>query len=266
MVSFKFQLFQNTLRTNKINKLKFDGLDFNDFRKMASDQSLSRHEKVGFPDHYREGKERPIFNDIKSKLQTLLVPKSIVMEIGPGCSELPLMLSDLCIENESSLIYIDSLEMLDHLPSGSHITKFDGTFQEVFPLHLEKYDQRINTIICYSVAQYVFAESNIWKFLDSCLSLLVEGGELLLGDIPNISMRKRFLASASGRRFHQNFTSDDSEPLINFNSIEPDLIDDGVVFGLLLRARLQGFHAWVLPQGADLPMGNRREDILIRRP
>jgi hypothetical protein len=38
------------------------------------------------------------------------------------------------------------------------------------------------------------------------------------------------------------------------------------VLALLARARAQGFHAWVLPQDAALPMGNRREDVLIRKP
>ena len=46
----------------------------------------------------------------------------------------------------------------------------------------------------------------------------------------------------------------------------PDQIDDGIVLALLARARAHGFHAWVLPQAAALPMASRREDVLIRRP
>ena len=44
------------------------------------------------------------------------------------------------------------------------------------------------------------------------------------------------------------------------------VITPGMVLALLARARAQGFHAWALPQAAELPMANRREDILIRRP
>lgn len=43
-------------------------------------------------------------------------------------------------------------------------------------------------------------------------------------------------------------------------------MDDTVVLSILSRARAQGFHAWVVPQGEGLPMANRREDILIRKP
>jgi hypothetical protein len=56
------------------------------------------------------------------------------------------------------------------------------------------------------------------------------------------------------------------QPDVVYNKIEHDLIDDAVVFALLQRARAQGFDAYVVPQTPDLPMANRREDILITRP
>jgi hypothetical protein len=34
----------------------------------------------------------------------------------------------------------------------------------------------------------------------------------------------------------------------------------------MMRARNQGFEAYLLPQGDGLPMANRREDILITKP
>jgi len=40
---------------------------------------------------------------------------------------------------------------------------------------------------------YVFAESNLWEFLDGSLELLSRGDQMLMGDIPNIS-RLIFLA------------------------------------------------------------------------
>ena len=42
---------------------------FEDFKQLASDASLSKYEKIGFPDSYRAGKEEAIFTDIISKLQ-----------------------------------------------------------------------------------------------------------------------------------------------------------------------------------------------------
>jgi len=92
------------------------------------------------------------------------------------------------------------------------------------------------------------------------------GGQLLLGDIPNQSKRKRFFASAAGVRHHQAFTGNDEVPEVPFNVLERSKIDDAVVLGIVGRARAAGFDAYVVPQAPDLPMANRREDVLIIRP
>lgn len=243
----------------------FAGLTYNDFRRMARDEKLSRHEKVGFPNDYREGRESDIFADVISKLDSIGGSQKKVLEIGPGCSLLPIMLADLCVEQNHKLIFIDNLEMLSLLPERDYIIKCPGRFPEVH--NLEKVcSGGIDCIIIYSVIQYVFAESNLWAFLDRALSLLRPQGELLLGDIPNVTMRKRFFSSETGIQCHKEYTGSDESPEVEFNKIEPGCIDDSVVLAILSRARLQGFHAWVLPQSPSLPMANRREDILIRRP
>lgn len=75
---------------------RFENLSFDDFRRMALDQSLSRYEQIGFPDSYRAGKEAAIFADIRAKLPALETAGKTVVDVGPGCSELPLMLIKLC--------------------------------------------------------------------------------------------------------------------------------------------------------------------------
>jgi hypothetical protein len=104
------------------------------------------------------------------------------------------------------------------------------------------------------------------NFIDSSLSMLAPSGAMLIGDIPNISMRKRFFASDTGKAYHKEFMSTEQNPDVHFNCIEPNLIDDGLLIGLLLRARLAGFNAFIVPQDNSLPMANRREDIIIIRP
>lgn len=89
---------------------------------------------------------------------------------------------------------------------------------------------------------------------------------MLIGDIPNISKRRRFFSSPEGVKFHQHFMNTQSAPEVHFNSLERHKIDDSVILALLQRARNQGFDAYVLPQAPELPMANRREDLLIRRP
>jgi hypothetical protein len=125
---------------------------------------------------------------------------------------------------------------------------------------------RVDALLCYSVFHYVFAESNPFDFVDRALSLLAPGGRMLIGDLPNVSRRKRFFSSAAGAAFHREFTGRDEDPTVVFNRTETGKIDDAVVLALLARCRAAGFDAFVLPQAPGLPMANRREDILVCRP
>jgi hypothetical protein len=249
----------------KKSKPDFDKLTFDAFRQLAKDPCLSRHEKVGFPDAYREGKEEAIFRDICTKLSSLRDRGKTILEIGPGCSQLPVMLAELCEERGHRLMFVDSAEMLSHLPDKPLIIKYPGCYPDLPDFH-DQYTGQIDAILAYSVIQYIFAEGNLWNVLDRLMLLLKDGGEILLGDIPNISMRKRFFDSAAGWLCHRNYTGKDEKPEVCFNQPEVDCIDDSVVLGLISRSRAAGFHAWALPQAKDLPMANRREDILIRKP
>lgn len=244
----------------------FDRLDFDGFRALAIDPGLSRHEKVGFPDEYRQGKEETIFRDVIGKLASLQRQGVRALEIGPGCSRLPVMLADHCGARNGTVIWVDSAEMLALLPDSAHARKVAGRFPQALSGELPTLAGSIDAIVAYSVVQYVFAEGNLFQFVDTCLGLLAGGGELLIGDVPNQTMRKRFFASPSGVATHQRYTGRNEVPTVQFNRLEPGQIDDSMTLALLARARAQGFHAWVLPQGAELPMANRREDILIRKP
>jgi hypothetical protein len=243
---------------------RFAELTYDDFRRLAQDESLSPHEKIGFPNSYREGKEAAIFSDIMSKLPALQTRRRRVVDIGPGCSGLPTMLIDLCRRMESSLILVDSPEMLGQLPDDDHVTKEPGRFPR--EVSLERHVGEIDVILVYSVFHYIFANEDVNLFLDHSLALLAPGGAMLLGDIPNDSKRKRFFSSEAGVAFHRAFAGDESLPPATVTEVRPGGIDDAVVLSLAARGRDRGFDAYVLPQQDDLPMANRREDVLFRRP
>jgi hypothetical protein len=242
---------------------RFENLTYEDFREMAEDESLSRHEKVGFPDSYREGKEEAIFDDIVGKLPILETPQRKVLDIGPGCSALPHMLIDLCRRMGSSLILVDSPEMLGQLPDDPLIRKMPGHFPD--EVRLEELDGTIDVVIVYSVLHYIIAEGRLWEFLNRALALLTSGGSMLLGDIPNVSKRRRFFLSEAGIAFHRAFTGDESLPRLTPEN-EGAKIDDSLVLEIVERTRRQDFDCYVIPQSPELPMANRREDILIVRP
>jgi hypothetical protein len=241
-------------------------LRFDDFKKLAADEALSPYEKIGFPNSYREGKEELIFNDIRSKLRPLDRKGQTVLDIGPGCSGPARMMIDWCRQQNHRLVLIDSDEMLRQLPDEPFVLKFAGRYPDQCETILKEYRGRVDAIICYSVLHYIFVETNLFDFLDHSLTMLADGGEMLIGDIPNQSKRKRFFSSTSGIKFHQDFTGTKEVPEMNFTTVETGKIDDSVLIGLVLRARAAGCDAYLLPQPEELPMANRREDLLIRKP
>jgi 2-polyprenyl-3-methyl-5-hydroxy-6-metoxy-1,4-benzoquinol methylase len=247
------------------NADRFRDLTFERFRELATDRGLSRFERIGFPDNYRDGYEAAIFRDVRSKLSNLERRGQTVFDIGCGCSDLPLLLADCCRRQEHRLIFCDSAEMLGHVPDEPFIRKVAGCFPKEADLVAE-YAGQVDAILVYSVLQYVYVEGSVFDFVDACLTLLAPGGQLLIGDIPNVSKRKRFFASPAGIVSHQAFTGTSEVPAVAFNSIERSKIDDAVVLGILSRVRAAGFDAYVVPQAPDLPMANRREDVLIVRP
>lgn len=251
---------------NTIDFEKFRNLKFEDFKRLAKDDALSQYEKIGFPDVYREGKEDRIFSDIICKLGNLHKQKQLVIDIGPGCSGLAHMMIELCRRNEHHLCLIDSEEMLAYLPDAPFLTKIPARYPQQCKWLFAEYRGKVNTILAYSVLHYIFAEASVFEFLDLSLSLLADGGEMLVGDIPNVSKRKRFFSSPHGIEFHQQFTNTDEIPSVVFNTQEIGQIDDAVINSLLMHSRASGFDAYWLPQSEDLPMANRREDILIRKP
>ena len=122
-----------------------------------------------------------------------------------------------------------------------------------------------DAILANSVASVVYEDGNLFSFVDTAVQLLAERGQLLISDIPNASMRKRFMASAAGKDYHKKYYAHLPEPKVALHALEPGQIDDGVMLGLIARMRGAGFNAFVVPEAPDLPMANRREDILITK-
>jgi hypothetical protein len=246
-------------------RVDWAALDYSAFARLAADDRLSKYEKIGFPDSYRAGFEPAIFADIKAKLPRLSERELKVLDIGPGCSDLPHMLIELCRAYGHRLYLIDSEPMLAHLPDANFIVKRPGLFPRDRKAVADLLGQ-VDVLICYSVLHYVFVDTNLFDFIDLSIAVLAPGGESLIGDIPNVSKRRRFFASEAGVAFHRAFTQTDSLPEVKFNTPSEGLIDDAVVLGLLARVRAAGADAYVVPQAPSLPMSNRREDILIRKP
>jgi hypothetical protein len=248
-----------------IDYAKYKGLTFDDLKALAGDKDMSVYEKIGFPESYRNGKEFHIFCDI---LQKLVVDTGVRnktwLDIGPGCTDLPLMTLDFCKQMDFKLLWVDSKEMLDLLPHDAAVTRFFGYFPEQMPDLIHEYQNKVDYIVCYSILHCgPFYNTCTYKFIDIALSLLKPGGRMLIGDIPNISKRKRFFSTETGIEFHKDFTKTDTIPEVQYLKLEAGEIDDAIIMSILQRYRGFGFESYLLPQNSKLPMFNRREDILI---
>ena len=243
-------------------------LDYEGFRKLAADDRLSAHEKIGFPPAYREGFEDKILADILGKLPKLATGRGLrVADIGPGCAGLPRLLIDLCRERGHTLVLVDAPEMLGQLPDVDGVTvKCEGPFPKTAAAVSAALGGPADAVLCYSVLHYIYVDSNLFDFIDATAALLASDGRALIGDIPNHSKRRRFFATERGQAFHRQFTGSDQPYVVDWNSPAPGKIDDAVLTGLIQRAQAAGCDAYLMPQGPDLPMANRRDDLLLIRP
>jgi 2-polyprenyl-3-methyl-5-hydroxy-6-metoxy-1,4-benzoquinol methylase len=237
-------------------------LSFEEFQEMAKDDSLSLNEKIGVPNSYRDNTEAIILEDISSKVKSLNHNSKKILDIGPGCSRLTQLLIEKIKANNSKLVLCDSQEMLKLIDDDQSISKINSKF----PYNLTDFSGQKNSfdgIISYSVLAHVILEDSIYNFIDSALELLKPGGELLIGDLPNISKRKRFFKSERGIKFHQDFTQSNSMPETSSGTLQKNKIDDSIIFGILQRYRNFGYETYLLPQDSRLVMSSRRDDILI---
>jgi cyclopropane fatty-acyl-phospholipid synthase-like methyltransferase len=138
-------------------------------------------------------------------------------------------------------------------------TDIDGTFDRV---------------LAYSVLQYLHDADTARAFIQKCIDVLRPGGRVLLGEIPNEDLRRRFQRSSFGRQVEAEWLrrkarlTPDHEVrdriFAEMDGTMPYLTDEFVV-EVLANARRQGLEAYVMPEPEGLPFCYSREDILLWR-
>lgn len=240
------------------------GFTFEQFKELAKDKTLSLHEKIGAPNSYREGYIDEIFEDIIGKLPTINQQNKKIADIGCGCDELAHLLMKKCVDNDHSLYLLDSAEMLNLLPSNDNVQKIAGKFPDEVEDFISQYRNTFDAVLVYSVMHYVTLGDSVFNFVDRAVELLAPNGRLLLGDLPNRTKRKRFFLSPEGIKTHREYTGDPNAiPQVDLFELEYGKLDDAIIFAIMQRYRAAGHETYLLPQADNLPMANRREDILI---
>ncbi len=211
-----------------------------------------------------------IIMDVVEKLD--LKPDDTLLDIGCGNGFLSLGLSNICknvygIDNETIVTKL----MSSYVPSN---VKFRGGNW----LDLDVDDiEGINKIVIYSVVQYLRNIDDLFRFVDKALKLLGENGEVLVGDIPNIDKKKRFISTRLGSAFDKQFREEQNQngSMIRdegkkmWKKMQSEGLEDTIIFNDAIIERIMSrYHdlscdVYVLPQKPYLPFGHTREDILI---
>ena len=233
---------------------------------MARDPALGANEKVGMPDALRAPFDDAILADVMGKIPALARRDSTVVDIGCGCGSFTARLVASCRERGVRLVLVDSAEMLDTLGDTPGAVRIPGRFPDNAAAVAAAAPGGADGVLAYGVLSIVFADANPFAFVDGAANLLAPGGHLLIGDIPNASKLRRFLASDAGARFHRAYMRSEHGPEVAAFDDARGRLDDGAVFGIAHRMRAAGYDAYIVPQAAALPMANRREDVLVVRP
>lgn len=205
--------------------------------------------------------ERRILQDVVRKLD--LGPGDRVLDIGCGAGLLAVPMCFLA----DRVTAVDHPDVVDALRAKVGIGNLDshgGDFMEI-DIDGWQYDK----VIAYGVLQYQPSIAKVVEFFIRGLSCLSGGGRMLIGDLPNVDKKQRFLSSEAGQKFLASWNSQaEGEVESPLASVTDSLVlvDDDLLLRLMKEARMRGYESYLLRQPPDLPFGHTREDLLVTAP
>ena len=211
---------------------------------------------------FQKKSENRIPSDVKSKLS--LNSSDICLDIGCNVGNILIPLSK-SVKSITGMDHPECISMLKKRNLTKNIRLIGGDFMKY------KFQNKFDKIIIYSVIHTLDNNKEIKKFINRAISLLKCGGSILIGDIPNISTKKRFLSSEIGRKYNLDWKKKFSltkrdmefqETILNNVSLS-HIIDDHFIMELIKNLRKKNYNAYLLPQPKYLPFGRTREDLLI---
>jgi len=207
---------------------------------------------------------RLIAGDVVAKLD--LDPRHNFLDIGCGGGQVLVPVSYL-VRSATGIDHPDVVEWIRRRHADPALRLIGGNF---FDLAI---DERFDRILSYGVVQCLASADEVEEFVLKAASLLAPDGRLLIGDLPNVDLKRRFMETATGRAFHAEWlrlkaaAERDAapEPPTPTDAALPHF-DDALMLRLVAALRSRGFSAYLLPQSPALPFGNSREDLLACRP
>lgn len=241
-----------------------DGLDFEGFKKLAGTNDLSESERLGFRQQDRAGIEPVIFSYLRRCLLSKIHRGSMFLDIGCGFGCLQSSIQKYVTGELAGQYHaVDSSEMLNNIMVEPGVCLHAGEFPAAHQALVKEMSGKFTGILAFSVLHYVVGYRCPFKFIDSVVSLLADGGIALIADIPNFDARIRFLRSFDGWKNHMEHYPNSDYLMAANGSPLPGEITDDTVLALMARARRAGCDTELKFQPEGLPYANRREDLWI---
>lgn len=214
--------------------------------------------------------EKEIVRDIVAKLD--LQSYDLFFEIGCGPGSLLIPISFL-VRSAAGLDHPEIIDLINRKCPGLDLNLFGADFID-YPIEKEVYSK----ILVYSVLHCLESLDQAVFFCRKAFGALKTGGLMLLGDIPNLDMKNRFLGSERGKKFHAQWVShmaDTPENVAEYkNEYKKRAIgaplrrwqpNDKDLDVLVNALKDDGAEVFVLPQRKTLPFGNTRCDVLVEK-
>ncbi len=222
---------------------------------------------------FDEGKEIDIWMDIKQKLD--LKKDQTILDIGCGYGHLTKELIEYSMINSCHLTLLDIPAVVDAIISNflngivpDNISFIKGNFPSVIGTDIK--NKKFDRILTYSV---VHCTSKPSEFIFSAVPLLKPFGKFLIGDLPNVNKKARFIMSDFGAQFDANYKNITVQELPKYKDVTDFIrqnrkmsnlkINDKLILSLMKKCRETGHEVFVLPQPVQLPFSFTREDVLI---
>ena len=245
--------------------MKFQYYSNNKYSKLIKKKNKSLTEISG---RYPEDKEseKYIFKDIIKKLK--FKKKESVLDIGCGYGNLVKKIIKLSHEKNIQLTLCDIKKIISaiklNFKTKKNVKFIEQNFQN-YDFRNRKYDK----ILIYSVIHYTDKPK---VFIDKAFSLLNRNGCILIGDLPNIDKKYRFLKSSFGRKFEKDRIKrfDINKLTKSYTSFLKNTkqnlkINDNFIRWIKLKFSKKRAKVLVLKQSNKLPYCYTREDILIKK-
>lgn len=213
------------------------------------------------------GSEKYIFEDI---CQKLVFKKKFInlLDIGCGCGKLSYIIINFLIKKKIKLYLCDFRKIIFELKKKLRYKKINFISSDFLNYNFK--NLKFDRILIYSVIQH---SKNPKFFLNKAFSLLNKNGILLIGDIPNIDKKYRFLKSKIGQNIEKKRkikTFDYKKLTVNYKSFLKNtnqnlLINDKLVKWVKKYFTKKGAKVLIYKQPSKLPFSYTRLDILIKK-